>query len=34
MAAQVKVAGKSGQISLEKEFAGQRMFVEEIEPGE
>ena len=34
MVSQVKVAGKSGQISLGKEFAGQQMLVEEIEPGE
>jgi hypothetical protein len=34
MATQVKVVGKSGQISLGKEFAGQQMLVEEIEPGE
>jgi hypothetical protein len=30
----VKVVGKNGQISLGKEFAGQQMLVEEIEPGE
>ena len=34
MVSQVKVVGKSGQISLGKEFAGQQMLVEEIEPGE
>lgn len=34
MASQVKVVGKSGQISLGKQFAGQQMLVEEIEPGE
>jgi hypothetical protein len=31
---QVKVVGKSGQISLGKEFAGQQVVIEEIEPGE
>ncbi len=34
MASQVKVVGKSGQISLGKQFAGQQMLIEEIEPGE
>ena len=34
MVRQVKVVGKSGQISLGKKFAGQQMLVEEIEPGE
>lgn len=34
MANQVKVVGKSGQISLGKQFAGQQMLIEEIEPGE
>ena len=32
--AQVKVVGKSGQISLGKEFAGQQVVIEEVEPGE
>jgi hypothetical protein len=31
---QVKVVGKSGQISLGKEFAGQQVVIEEVEPGE
>ena len=31
---QVKIVGKSGQISLGKQFAGQQMLIEEIEPGE
>jgi hypothetical protein len=31
---QVKVVGKSGQISLGKQFAGQQMLIEEVEPGE
>jgi hypothetical protein len=34
MANQVKVVGKSGQISLGKQFAGQQVLIEEIEPGE
>lgn len=34
MSAQVKVVGKSGQISLGKEYAGHQVLVEEIEPGE
>lgn len=34
IASQVKVVGKSGQISLDKQFAGHPMLVEEIEPGE
>ena len=33
-ASQVKVVGKSGQISLGKQFAGQQMLIEEVEPGE
>jgi hypothetical protein len=34
MTSQVKVVGKSGQISLGKEFAGQQVLIEELEPGE
>lgn len=34
MVSQIKVVGKSGQISLGKEFAGQQMLIEEIQPGE
>lgn len=34
MTSGVKIVGKNGQILLGKEFAGQRMLVEEIEPGE
>jgi hypothetical protein len=30
----VKVLGKSGQISLGKEFAGQQVLIEQLEPGE
>lgn len=34
MSSPIKIVGKSGQISLGKRFAGQRILVEEIEPGE
>jgi hypothetical protein len=34
MSAQVKIVGKSGQISLGKEYAGQQVLIEEIDPGE
>ena len=31
---QTKVVGTSGQISLGKQYAGQQVMIEEIEPGE
>lgn len=31
---QTKVVGSSGQISLGKQYAGQQVMIEEIEPGE
>lgn len=34
MAAQTKIVGASGQISIGKQYAGQHVIVEEIEPGE
>ena len=34
MAVQTKIVGSSGQISIGKQYAGQQVIVEEIEPGE
>ncbi len=34
MAIQTKIVGASGQISLGKQYAGQQVMIEEIEPGE
>ena len=34
MAVQTKIVGASGQISIGKQYAGQHVIVEEIEPGE
>jgi hypothetical protein len=34
MAVQTKIVGASGQISIGKQYAGQQVIVEEIEPGE
>ncbi len=34
MALQTKIIGTSGQISLGKQYAGQQVIIEEIEPGE
>jgi hypothetical protein len=34
MSVQTKIVGASGQISLGKQYAGQQVMVEEIEPGE
>ena len=34
MAIQIKIVGASGQISLGKQYAGQQVMIEEIEPGE
>ena len=34
MAMQTKIVGASGQISLGKQYAGQHVMIEEIEPGE
>ncbi len=34
MATQTKIVGTSGQISLGKQYAGQQVIIEEIEPGE
>lgn len=34
MAVQTKIVGTSGQISIGKQYAGQQVIIEEIEPGE
>lgn len=34
MAIQTKIVGTSGQISIGKQYAGQQVMIEEIEPGE
>jgi hypothetical protein len=34
MSIQTKIVGTSGQISIGKQYAGQQVIVEEIEPGE
>ncbi|MSQ69959.1 MAG: hypothetical protein EXR27_01550 [Betaproteobacteria bacterium] len=34
MTIQTKIVGASGQISLGKQYAGQQVMIEEIEPGE
>ena len=34
MAIQTKIVGTSGQISIGKQYAGQQVIIEEIEPGE
>ena len=34
MSIQTKIVGTSGQISLGKQYAGQHVIVEEVEPGE
>ena len=34
MTVQTKIVGTSGQISIGKQYAGQQVIVEEIEPGE
>jgi len=34
MAVQTKIGGASGQISLGKQYAGQQVMIEEVEPGE
>ena len=34
MAMQTKIVGASGQISIGKQYAGQQVIIEEIEPGE
>ncbi len=34
MAVQTKIVGTSGQISIGKQYAGQQVMIEEIEPGE
>ena len=34
MVMQTKVVGASGQISIGKQYAGQQVIIEEIEPGE
>lgn len=34
MTIQTKIVGSSGQISIGKQYAGQQVIVEEIEPGE
>ncbi len=34
MAMQTKIVGTSGQISIGKQYAGQQVIIEEIEPGE
>jgi hypothetical protein len=34
MTVQTKIVGASGQISIGKQYAGQHVIVEEIEPGE